>query len=126
MDPINNIGQIAEIIRRRMAEQTTARPGSASAPETRTGALGGAPQNHLALRSKVAQRVAALDPDDPRKREKAVRMFLESVLLTEFGDAVINDPAFYKVVQEVQMAMESDANVRLKLDALVHSLVTAS
>ncbi len=38
-------------------------------------------------------------------------MFIESVLLFELGEGLINDPAFYQLVDSVQQAMEADAGL---------------
>jgi hypothetical protein len=52
--------------------------------------------------------VLVIDPDDPQRERKAFRIFLESVLLAELGDELINDPAFYQMVEDVQLQMEGD------------------
>lgn len=38
-------------------------------------------------------------------------MFLESVLLSELGDGLINDPGFYQMVDHVQNQMEADPHL---------------
>src|SRR4051794_8119314 len=53
----------------------------------------------------IGERVRALDPDDPRRARKALRIFLESVLLGELGEELINDQAFYQLVDQVQETM---------------------
>jgi hypothetical protein len=60
------------------------------------------------LANLVALRVRALDPDDPQRERKAFRVFLESVLLAELGENLINDPAFYRMVDDIQQQMEDD------------------
>jgi hypothetical protein len=42
----------------------------------------------------IAERVRALDPADPDRGRKAFRIFLESVLLAELGEELINDHGF--------------------------------
>lgn len=60
------------------------------------------------LAELVGQRIRAIDRDDPRRHRKAFRAFLESVLLGQLGIQLINDPAFYSLVDEVHRTMESD------------------
>jgi hypothetical protein len=60
------------------------------------------------LANAIARRVAAIDQADPERRRKAFRVFLESVLLDEWGPQLINDPGFYQLVETVQAQMEAD------------------
>jgi hypothetical protein len=52
--------------------------------------------------------VLAISPDDPQRRRKAFRVFLESVLTAEMGTDLVNDPAFHRLVDDVQRTMEAD------------------
>jgi hypothetical protein len=67
-------------------------------------------------RSVIARRVQAIDPGDPDRRRKAFRVFLESVLLAELGEALINDPGFYQLVDQVQSRMQTDADLARAMD----------
>lgn len=64
----------------------------------------------------VAQRVLAIASDDPHRRRKAFRIFLESILIHEFGDALINDPAFHTLVDNVQQTMERNTELLTAID----------
>jgi hypothetical protein len=74
------------------------------------------------VQKKIQLRIRALDADDERRHSKAVRIFLEGVLRREFGDAMINDPAFYALVDDVQLAMESDPGTNESLRGLIQRL----
>jgi hypothetical protein len=67
--------------------------------------------NETDLASVIARRVAAIDPDDPERPRKAFRVFLESVLLAEFGEALMNDACFFQLVDDVQQQMESEPEI---------------
>lgn len=56
----------------------------------------------------LVRRVGAIDPLDPERSRKALRVFLESVLLGEFGMGIANDPSFADMVGDVQKQMEAD------------------
>jgi hypothetical protein len=56
----------------------------------------------------IAQRLRAVDPTDPRRDHKAVRIYLESVMLAQWGSGLANDPAFSVMVDEVHAQMSSD------------------
>jgi hypothetical protein len=66
----------------------------------------------------MAQRLAAIAPEDPERRQKAVRIYLESELAHEFGAALLNDPAFAQMVDAVQQQMQEDAQTAVALQAL--------
>jgi hypothetical protein len=64
----------------------------------------------------ILRRVLAIGLDDPDRRRKAFRIFLESVLSDELGRELINDPAFHRIVDDVQTTMERDAALRPALE----------
>lgn len=65
-----------------------------------------------------ARRIAALDPADPDRRRKAVRVFLEGELARSFGAAVLNDPSFPNLLDAVQDQMQQDAQAAAAVHAL--------
>jgi hypothetical protein len=64
------------------------------------------------LATALARRITAIDKADPDRRRKAFRVFLESVMLDEWGAELINDPSFHQLVDKVQAQMESRADLR--------------
>lgn len=90
---------------RRQADAKTARK-----PASRTGSL-------------IAERVRALDPADPDRGRKAFRVFLESVLLAELGEELINDPGFYQLVDQVQRTMEDSPQISAAMSKAVGRLL---
>lgn len=60
------------------------------------------------LASVAAQRIRGIQPDDPQRSQKAMRIFLESVLLAELGSSLIEDPEFGRMVDHVQRQLESN------------------
>ena len=75
----------------------------------RRGADAKAPARDLA--AVIARRVQAIDATDPDAGRRAFRLFLESVLLLELGEDLINDPAFYQLVDDVEGQMRADAEL---------------
>lgn len=71
----------------------------------------------------IAVRIKALDPDDPKRGRKAFRIFLESVLLSELGEGLINDPQFYQMVDKIQDAMECDPRIQAAIEQAVAALL---
>ena len=60
------------------------------------------------LATLIELRISQINPDDPQRGRKAFRVFLEVVLLSQFGEQMVNDPKFHQLVDDVQAAMEAD------------------
>lgn len=106
MQPVDNIAQVMQVLRRQMAENLERMRSS--------GKLGAAQPAAPAVRNvrqTVERRIKSIDADDPRYLEKAASLFVESVLLAEFGDGLVNDPEFRDLVGQVQSALLADAEL---------------
>ena len=117
VDALGPVQQIVAAIRAEMAGRV-----QAGAPRT--------PRDAKAARrppsragSLIAERVRALDPADPERGSKAFRIFLESVLLAELGEELINDHAFYELVDQVQRTMEASPQIAAAMSKAVARLL---
>lgn len=77
-------------------------------------------KSHVAT---LASRLAALRPDDPQRTRKALRLFIEAVLLDEFGAALILDADFQRLVDHALSALEADASLGDTLTQAVKELL---
>ncbi|USX18330.1 hypothetical protein NHH82_20965 [Oxalobacteraceae bacterium OTU3REALA1] len=68
------------------------------------------------LQAVIAGRVLAIGADDPQRRRKAFRVFLEAILSTELGGDLINDPAFHRLIDKVQLSMEGNPELVPAMD----------
>lgn len=75
------------------------------------------------LEQRVRQRVLALDPDDPQRRRKAFRLYMEARLMQEFGAELGAEAGFHGLVDDVVRAMELDADVKADIDEAVDRLL---
>lgn len=75
------------------------------------------------LQALIALRVKDISPDDPQRGRKALRVFLEAVLLSNFGDAVLNDPGFHLLVDDVLAALEADSGLEPVLRSAMAQLL---
>lgn len=73
----------------------------------------------------LARRIAALDPADPQRRRRAVRLFLEGELARTFGMDLLEDPSFADLLDAVQEQMQQDERSAAAVDALGAWLVAA-
>lgn len=111
MAGINSVQQIVATIRAEMSSRVVKNDRRGPAVAAKRPAHAKPAQARSRMSGLLQQRVAALDPADPQRGRKAFRIFLESVLLAEFGEELINDPAFYAMVDQVQLAMEDDPQI---------------
>lgn len=68
-----------------------------------------AAQSHVGT---LASRLAVLRRDDPQRTRKALRLFIEAVLLDEFGDELILSAEFERLVDRSLSAIEKDETLR--------------
>lgn len=113
MNSIDPTSQLVAIIRQQVSgarQESIARRTTSSVART----IRKKPAQNLA--ELVAQRVRSIDREDPERNRKAFKAFLESVLLGELGMDLINDPAFYRLVDEVQRTMAGDETLSALMD----------
>jgi hypothetical protein len=90
-----------------------ARVSGANAARAAQPPASGAPRDPQRL---ILQRVRAIAPDDPQRRRKAFRIFLESVLADELGKDLLNDPAYHRIVDDVCRTMEGNRALAPAID----------
>ena len=64
------------------------------------------------LEPQVLQRIRAIAPDDPQRRRKAFRIFMESVLLKQLGRSLLGDLEFNRLVDKVVQQIEEDPGLQ--------------
>jgi hypothetical protein len=116
MTPIDSAGRLAAVIRRQVSSLSKASGAGSATGGVRAGSKQNAEVADSAgtlrdVASLVARRVQAIDPHDPNRQHKAFRVFLESVLLAEFGESLVNDAGFHQLVDEVHCEMDADAEL---------------
>lgn len=63
------------------------------------------------LAANASQQIRAIADSDPDRHAKALRVFLESVLASELGTQVVNDPGFSAMVDHVQQRLLGDPDL---------------
>jgi hypothetical protein len=102
---VDPTGRLAALMRTQVATLRRKQPGKQSIGRA-AGNRAMEPEADFA--TLVAQRLKTVDPNDPRRAHKAVRIYLESVLLAELGSDLARDPAFALMVDDVHEQMSSD------------------
>ncbi|HEX8611903.1 MAG TPA: hypothetical protein VF800_11505 [Telluria sp.] len=122
---IGSVSQLVAVIRSQLAprvELSGQKPARASARATSRRAAAPARER---LEASIGMRISSIEHDDPQRGRKAFRIFLESILLSHLGEHLINDPRFYQLVDDVQGAMEADAELGVLVDKAIAHLTTA-
>jgi hypothetical protein len=118
MDPIDRVSRALELLRRRLAN-----PRLQDLPGTSAGgASGDASSLTKGGRPGVAERLAALNADDPQYLDRATEVFVESVLLSEFGEQFTNEPRFRQLIRGVAREMRTEPATAVQLEQLFRSM----
>lgn len=118
---IGSVGDLVRIIQSQFAQRQ-----SVPKPSQRLAGRAAVPAAPGQLEALIELRVRKLERDDPQRGRKAFRLFLETVLLAQFGDNLMNDPKFYLLVDDVHAALERDPRVRQMIDQAVAHLLADS
>ena len=94
-----------------LRERAPARSGAGAAAQTGR-------RSARTVSAAMAQRIAAIDADDPQRPRRAVRVYLEAELAREFGAVLLNDPDFPALLDAVQQRMDEDAQTAAAVVAL--------
>lgn len=125
--PINTIGQLVSVIQGHLSsrpELASAGKRSSNQPAKKSNTSNTYSSDNLA--SLIGLRVKSIAPDDPQRGRKAFRIFLESILLSHFGEHLINDPKLYQLIEDIQLAMEKDPETSKLVDRAIGHLYTAT
>jgi hypothetical protein len=121
MEPINGLGALSEIVRRKLRE------GSASvAPRddaTTTQSNLNAPRQLAVgeLEKQLRIKLRELGPSAAQS-PAARRSIVASLLLCELDERLHNEPKFHALVRTVQSSIDSDERLRAKFDAVLEQL----
>lgn len=137
VDAMGSVAQLVQVIQQQLAAGPAAGAGAAGAASTgRVSKTGKPATGKAALMRQQAPRYAAsrlaeliglrvrhIDPDDPQRGRKAFRVFLEAVLLSRLGEGLVNDPRFFQLVDDIQLAMEADGPTKALVARAIDQLL---
>lgn len=66
------------------------------------------PKSEPDLASFLALQLSQISKTDVNRRRKAFRIFLESVIVSKFGQTIVNDIHFPEMINQIQDQMSSD------------------
>jgi hypothetical protein len=118
---IGSVAQLVSVIQNQLAARA---PAGAAGRKNTAGAPAAERYAQENLGALVELRVKQIARDDPQRGRKAFRVFLEAVLLSHFGAGLVNDPRFFQMVDDIQLAMEADAQCRDLVASAIEQLLS--
>lgn len=116
MNPVNSISSLLEVLRKRATDAVFTRPLKGKG---RAGITQQNPSDTLeSVRQQVLEALNGISPEEPSRQQKAMRVFVEKILLWRFGQELVADPAFRRLVDELAVEMLDEPVVREALEGL--------
>ena len=119
---IDPSSSIASLVRAALAQQHKGKAGKRAPAASGDAHTAGGRQADLG--SLIAGRVAAIPADDPQRKHKVFRAFLEATLLAELGEHLQADPLFGNMVDSVQEQMTADPQIAAAVEQAVQVLLS--
>ncbi len=122
MDKINQINSIFKIARSQLFKQ--AKTGlSATDKKTKTSAKKKIKKiSSNELKKSISEKLQSLDKKNDDYMQQSSNVFLESVLLWEFGEEIINAPEFHQMLDKINNAIHSNKESSDKFSRLIKQL----
>ena len=79
--------------------------------------------SQLTVQHRIAARLGTIEAADPDRISKGLRIFLEAVLLEEFGSDLVEDPAFHDLLAAVHASMLSSEQLAEPIRAAMSDLL---
>jgi hypothetical protein len=105
MAAIDSTSRLGEVIRAQVAALRGSQGLHGLQPNVQRDSKTG---RHADITSDVAARIRNMDAADPDRQRKALRFFLEAVMISEFGAKIAGDPQFGTMLDHVQQGMQAD------------------
>lgn len=118
MDPINRLNRLMETLRQQMAQsakRTSTPTPEAQKKDAQTASARGQRLTVPQLRQLIQERARAIPSDRPDRDKQLRRIFLESVLAWEFGEELVLDSQFSRLLENIQEAFEQDDDTNREL-----------
>jgi len=122
MDPIKAIGQLSQILHKKISESSPKLDQSQKKGSSSSGSpLSGESMSMEELKNKIAKRIKALSADE-RNTKKGAQVFVEAILIREFGDQILQDPSFTELSKNVVDSMAENESLWNKMQAMLQEL----
>lgn len=122
VNPLNSLDGIAELVRRRALANVTNK-----LDKNDSNKLSQASQKHAivkkqtaeSVRLKIIAAISNIDIHDGKREQKSITIFVENVLLWQFGEELMTDPSFTYLVDDVTDIFLNESALVDQLNKLV-------
>lgn len=126
MDPVNQLSQIIQSLRQRLNKTTAGQDTSLAhaADRQAPSVIDRRPLTHATiteLRDRIGTRIRQL-PVEQRTSKLAAQVFIESVLVWEFGDDILQYKKFGRLSTDIQSAITSDVQAWARLQQFLKQI----
>jgi len=114
MDPINPLDKLTSLLHRKIADEAAAAKTGKKSP-VRSGELQHRSQtvkrSPEELRKKIISMLQAVDVNDPKRDQKMMHIFVENVLIWQFGEELLNDSTFAQLLGDVEETLKREPTI---------------
>ena len=117
MDPVNSLNNIIKTLRQRLHNQDATKLKNKKTTTSNKAEK----KDKISLQElkiNTINKAKAVDPENKNPQLKT-QILLESILIWEFGEELINDPQFEPMRRDIQDAIASDPSLVEKLNSLL-------
>lgn len=75
------------------------------------------------LAELTAQRLLRIEPHDPDRKRKALRIYLESVIFSQWGEGMLGDPQLGGMLEFIEAQLRADAHLARACEEAVDLLL---
>ncbi len=122
MTSINKLDRSLTTLRKILSERAATRGAGTERSEARNVNATAGNEGAKQVKLRIKNRLADLDLTQPQQQERAATIFLGTVLANEFGNELLDDPAFHDLLADVRSAMLGDAETQKNLLAMLNEL----
>lgn len=126
LDRINGLNYVMKSLTKRFTDNISRSNSTKNDKTTSTNSRAPAECSIEQLESRIADRIGSLDGDDEHFSQKAVQIFVESVVLWEFGDQLLTDPRFPEMARQVSKSLREHDSLQTKIDTLLSQFKSTS
>jgi hypothetical protein len=118
MTRVDGIHHIVSLIQAEAARRTT-EPAKGREGKRNENAVKG---HEGEIADRLRLQLAAVERDAPDRRRRILRALVESALIARFGETMLLDPAFFRMLDDVQLQMEGSPEISRLVDDAVRVL----
>lgn len=122
MDRIKSLNSIVEVVRAQISSRTHSSKRRSSSASTASGTARTQKLSQQDLRRSIAEKISALDPNNQRELDRSKQIFLESVVLWEFGGDLINDPTFPELIDKIKSTLDQNQDAAQHFENMIRNL----